>query len=104
MHLAIITLVPGAEAPQQHVDPQVLIDALWTMVLPTDRVEHISAVTAPGLIELGLYVQADSRLESYLAAHTIGHRACRTTPLLRHWRPVPGHPRPPPNTEPGNRR
>lgn len=101
MHLAIVTLVPGAEAPEQPVDAQVLIDALWTMVLPTDRIEHISAVTSPGLIELGFYLQVDSRLETELAAHSIGYRACQIAPFLRHWRPVPGHPRSPPNAENG---
>ncbi|MFE2286460.1 hypothetical protein ACFXDJ_20130 [Streptomyces sp. NPDC059443] len=104
MYLAIVTLVPGAEPPEEPVDAQVLIDALWTVVLPADRIEHICAATAPDLIELGFYLQADNRLEADLAAQSIGDGACRTAPLLRHWRPVPGHPRPPPNAEKAARR
>lgn len=92
MYLAIIGLVLDSGLPEQQLDAQLLIDALWAGADRDGPVEHISAVTGPGDVDVGFYIRAGSQAEAEQMARDLLEHATLTVPLLRGWRirPPPG--------------
>lgn len=89
VYLAVATMIPDDAGELPDVDAEMLTDALWATADPTDSVEHISVITHPGCVYLGLYLNVGSQEEAALRGGTIADRACRELPLLKHWRRQP---------------
>lgn len=92
MYLAIIGLVLDPEPAERQLDAQLLIDALWAGADRDGPIEHISAVTSPGNVDVGFYIRAESQDQAEQMARGLLEHATSTVPLLRGWRirPPPG--------------
>jgi hypothetical protein len=88
VYLSITTMTAQPGAPRRQIDVQVLIDLVWDTAVPADRIEHVSAVSRPGRVDLGLYLLAASQDEADQRAEAIAERASRTSPLLLRWKPL----------------
>jgi hypothetical protein len=91
VYLTIVGLALSAEIPARYLDPQVLVDVLWTVAGSAGRVEHISAKSGAGRVDVGVYARADSQAGADRSAYELLECATSTVPLLRGWaiRPPP---------------
>lgn len=91
MYLAVLSLGAGPEIADQTLDPELLVDVLWAIADPADRIDHISTLSGPGRANVGCYLRADTQSDAERRARTLLERATATAPLLRGW-----HVQPPP--------
>ncbi|WP_034262634.1 hypothetical protein [Actinospica robiniae] len=91
MRLSLITLYPPANAAGPGPSAAVVVDLLWVVALPQDKVEHISVRAAPERIQVGVFTTLPDR-EAALAAVGLAARACACSALLSGWTWIaPGH-------------
>lgn len=95
MYLAVVVVVADPRIADGRLDAQTLVDVLWALARPADRIEHISAATSDREAGIGLYVQADSQASAERRALALLERATATAHLLRGWYIPPPPPSPP---------
>jgi hypothetical protein len=98
VYLAIVVVAPDPHIVDSRLDAQTLVDVLWALAQPADRIEHISAATSDREARIGLYVQADSQATAERRALALLERATATAHLLRGWCIPP----PPPSGDPAD--
>jgi hypothetical protein len=86
MQLSRVTLVAPGQAASAAVTPALVIDLIWAAADPTDQVEHVAAQGAPGLVEVGIFAQAESPETARRRACLLAKRARDMSPLLGDWR------------------
>jgi len=85
MRLTLFTLTsPGH--PHSRLSAPVIVDVLWAAAAPGDRIEHISARSAPRHIDIGIYTRRTPEQDpDPPAAEGVVRRALASAPLLRGW-------------------
>ena len=89
MYLAFLNLDPGPEIAGQTLDPELLVDVLWAVADPADRIDHISVLVQLGQANVGLFMRADHQADADRRARIMLQRATANAPLLRGWRIQP---------------
>ena len=84
MRLTRVTIAPSCSTAAA-IATALLVDAIWAGIDAADRVEHITALPAPGRIEIGVFsLQADDATASATAREVV-ERALHRSPPLRQW-------------------
>jgi hypothetical protein len=86
MQLSRVTLIAPEQARPPAVRPALVVDLVWAAAGPADRVEHVAALGGPGLVEIGIFAQAESPEEAQLSACLLVRRVLHMAPLLGGWR------------------
>jgi hypothetical protein len=84
VRLTRVTIAPRCPAAPA-VDAALLVDALWAGIVAADRVEHITAMPAPGRIEIGFFTLQADHITANATARDVVERALRRSSPLHRW-------------------
>ncbi|GAA2711251.1 hypothetical protein [Actinoplanes palleronii] len=79
MVLVSITLAADGEP----ISTVLLIDTVWSVTRPEDRLEHLSARTGADCVHLGMFIRTASADEALVTAHEIWLRAATMSTTLQ---------------------
>ncbi|ACU73907.1 hypothetical protein Caci_5047 [Catenulispora acidiphila DSM 44928] len=85
MELVLVRLTAPATVPPP-VSPEAVVDILWSVAVPDDRLEHVRARHGPRpeAVDLGVFVRTDAT-SAEEAATSLCRRAIATAPSLSDW-------------------
>ncbi|NUR59981.1 MAG: hypothetical protein HOV87_15120 [Catenulispora sp.] len=79
--------VAAAQAGAPALSPEAVVDVLWAVAEPDDRLEHVRARSGPhpGIVDLAMFHGGAGPVSSRDLALRLSRRALATAPLLSGW-------------------
>lgn len=86
MQLVLARLRAPASIPAPSVNPEAVVDILWSVTVPDDRLEHVRARhgPGPGVLDLVIFLRIGATPVEE-AAEALCRRAIATAPILSDW-------------------
>jgi hypothetical protein len=94
-----IRLHQMADRPAVTLDPAVVTDIIWSAAPHRRNLQHVYAESAPGILDVILFLLATDGDQAVVAAQEILERARRQSSLLSEWIDM-GDPPPAPAADP----
>ncbi len=85
MRMSRITLTAPENTGGSGFCAAVVIDLIWAVTAPHDRVEHVAVRAVPGRIEIGVFTTLPDSAAARAAARSLAIRACDRSALLHGW-------------------
>lgn len=83
--MAALTLIATEAATRHWLQPQIVVDILWAMATPADRLEHLHSKSISNRIDLTLFHRTTNPTEAQAAAVRLCQRALEHSPSLQGW-------------------
>lgn len=86
MELVLVRLTAPATIPPPALNPEAVVDILWSAAVPNDRLEHVRARhgPSPGAVDLAIFLRVGATPVAE-AAESLCRRAITTAPSLSGW-------------------
>lgn len=86
MELVLVRLTGPVTVPPPTVSPEVVVDILWSVTVPDDRLEHVRARNGPGpgTVDLVVFLRVGTTPVEEVA-ESLCRRAIATAPSLSGW-------------------
>jgi hypothetical protein len=83
VHLHTVTLtIDQPDRGSSNLDAQAVVDILWAVARPPDRIEHIVARLHPPHLHIGIYTIGTGPAEAYRRGLGLIRRAIESSPML----------------------
>ncbi|MBS2538335.1 hypothetical protein KGQ20_36855 [Catenulispora sp. NF23] len=86
MDLVLVRLTAPETVPPPAISPEVVVDILWSVSVPDDRLEHVRARHGPntGAVDLAVFLRIGATPAAE-AAESLCRQAVATAPALSDW-------------------
>jgi len=85
MWMTIAVLASPDNGRPDSIDVSIVVDILWAVVLPRDRIEHIHVRAGPGQIDVVVYHLTHDTASAVTTVVDLCLRAVQGSPWLRGW-------------------